>query len=315
MLLMKTNNQLPMMHTYLAGFAVLLTLFGISTPAHALSCLNPTEMIDDYVTDERFNIARVVAGTVETEGDEHDQAVTVTENLKGTTDGSVSFSHHETWDYLCAGSPVETGSEAVYITNEGTVVQVVRLDSPLYDSLMAALSEEPEEEPATETEVKRTLMQKVIGLLQQMLSLLQSDATPPVTEPAATPEELIGMSTANATTYAETNDLLFRVVEIDGVPQPTTKDYRPGRINATIENDVVVSYTVEGEETTEEVAGAHDELIGMTQTEAESYATENDVAFRIGRIDDQYLPVTMDYRPGRITAEIEADVVVDYSVE
>jgi hypothetical protein len=81
---------------------------------------------------------------------------------------------------------------------------------------------------------------------------------------------------------------------------------------------VVTSYTVEGEESEEEAgeeSGPHDEILGMTQAEAEAYAAANDVPFRVGRIDDEYLPVTMDYRPGRITAEIENGVVVDYSVE
>jgi hypothetical protein len=63
------------------------------------------------------------------------------------------------------------------------------------------------------------------------------------------------------------------------------------------------------------VASVHDASVGMSQADAEAYAAENNVSFRIGRIDGEYLPVTMDYRPGRITAEIEDGIVVEYSVE
>lgn len=304
---------------YLLGATLFVSLLALSlplAPVHALSCLNPTEMVDDYATDERYAVAHVVAGTLETEGDTHDQTVIVTENLKGTTDSSVSFSYHETWQYLCAGSPAKIGEEAVYVTSEGNVVQVITLDSPLYESLMRALEEAPEKPAVATEDTKRTLMQRVIGLLQQMLTLLRSEANPSTTEPKieAVPEDLIGMPTEKATTYAAENDFRFRIVEIDGEPQPTTKDYRPGRINAAVENGVVVSYEVEGEDASAE-AREHDEIIGMTQTEVVNYATENDITLRIGRIDEQYLPLTLDYRPGRVTAEIDDGAVSAYSVE
>lgn len=318
---MKTTNQGTTKTTYLTGVTLMALLFSLSIPlttVHALSCLNPTEMIDQYVTDERFAIARVVAGELETEGDEHDQVVTVEENLKGTFDTSVSFTYDETWQYLCAGGPAEAGTEVIYVTSEGRVAQVINLDTPLYDSLMTALGDTPQTpSPTAEEETKRTLMQRIVALLQQVIGLLQGDSHSPVIEPApvASAEALIGMTATAAEAYAKANDILFRVVEIDGEPQPVTKDYRPGRINASVENDVVVSYTVEGAEVVEEEAGLHDDIIGMTQIEAEAYAAANDIPFRIGRIDDEFLPVTMDYRPGRITAEIENAVVVDYSVE
>lgn len=332
---MKTVNQFHIKNASLVGVAVVLVLLAISIPTssvRALSCLNPSEMINDYVSEEQFDIARVVAGAIETGGDKHNQTVTVSKNLKGETSNTVSFSYNETWNYMCAGNPIEAGSEAVYVTSEGMVVQVINLNSPLYDSLVNALGETPEEtsgepteaeeptgpeEPSVaEEKTKRTLMQRVIGLLQQMITLLRNEANPPTTEPEAeaTPEDLIGMTTAKATTYAAEHDLLFRIVEIDGEPQPTTKDYRPGRINAAVENGVVVSYKIEGEDTPAE-AGAHDKIIGMTQAEAEAYAAGIDAPFRIGRIDGEYLAVTMDYRPGRITAEIDDGVVSEYSVE
>jgi uncharacterized protein YpmB len=57
------------------------------------------------------------------------------------------------------------------------------------------------------------------------------------------------------------------------------------------------------------------DYVGMTTTEAEVYAVENTVDFRTGTIDGEALPVTMDFRPGRITAEVKNDVVVGYTVE
>jgi len=59
--------------------------------------------------------------------------------------------------------------------------------------------------------------------------------------------EFIGLSPEDALALAQDNSLTFRVVERDGQQLPTTKDYRPGRINATVENDIVVSFQVEGE--------------------------------------------------------------------
>lgn len=317
---MKTINQFPINTMYLAGFTLLTALLSLSTPltaVHALSCLNPTEMINEYVTNERFAVARVVAGELETEGDEHNQIVAVQENLKGATDTSVSFTYDETWQYLCAGQPAKADTEAIYVTSEGLVSQVINLDTPLYDSLVAALTNTPETStPIIEEATKRTLMQRIIELLQQVVSLLQNDTDSPVIEPVASAAAaLIGMTTSDATAYAKANDIIFRVVKIDNESQLVTEDYRPGRINASVENDVVVNYTVEGEEVAEEDAGLHDDIIGMTQIEAEAYAEANEVDFRIGRIDDEFLPVTMDYRIGRITAEIENEVVVHYSVE
>lgn len=318
---MKIINQFPIKTTYFLSFLILTLLLSLIIPfatVHALSCVQPTEMIDEYVSDERFAIARVVAGELETDGGEHDQAVAVQENLKGTTETSVAFTYDETWQYLCAGQPAAVGTEAIYVTSEGRVSQVISLDTPFYDSLMTALANTPETPtPTTEEETKRTLMQQIIELLQQVVSLLQGDSHSPVTEPepVASAEALIGMTTNGAEAYAQANDILFRIVEIDGEPQPVTEDYRPGRINASVEDDIVVTYNIEGEEVAEEDAGPHDDIIGITQSEAEAYAEANEVAFRIGRIDGEFLPVTLDYRPGRITAEIENEVIVDYSVE
>jgi len=68
-------------------------------------------------------------------------------------------------------------------------------------------------------------------------------------------------------------------------------------------------------ETDETTPGIHDEIIGLSVAEAEVYARTNQVVFRTGTIDGESMPLTMDYRPGRITAEIKDGVVVGYTVE
>jgi hypothetical protein len=53
----------------------------------------------------------------------------------------------------------------------------------------------------------------------------------------------------------------------------------------------------------------------MTGDEAEAYAKKSNVPFRIVMKDGESLPVTMDLRPGRINAVVEAGLVVSYTIE
>jgi len=64
-----------------------------------------------------------------------------------------------------------------------------------------------------------------------------------------------------------------------------------------------------------DVLGDVDVIVGMTVAQAEAYAEATGVPFRVGFQDGEYFAVTMDYRPGRITASVEGGVVTDYSVE
>lgn len=121
----------------------------------------------------------------------------------------------------------------------------------------------------------------------------------------------IGMTVEEAEEAAEENDVRFRVVEIDGETQATTKDFRIGRINAVVESDVVIAYTVESEDNQVK----YQALIGMTSDQAEDYTEALDVEFRIGTVDGEGQPNTDDYRVGRITAETASDVVIAYTVE
>lgn len=150
-------------------------------------------------------------------------------------------------------------------------------------------------------------------------------------EPEPTPEpaaNYVGLTEAAAAALAEQNNVPFRVVERDGQPLDVTEDFRPGRINASIVDGIVTAYTVEGaaqgapeqnlepaEEPSPTAEGGHDVIIGMTEEEAEAYAEANGVEFRIGSVDGEPRSLTMDYRPGRITASIEDNVVISYTIE
>lgn len=206
------------------------------------------------------------------------------------------------------------------------------------------------------------MKQTLIGVLLLLIlgglaywALMQNDANEPapqltdeteapaqpapedVAEVPAVPADYVGLSEAEAEALAAANEVPFRVVERDGEMLSVTKDYRPGRINAVVSDEVVVSYTVEGSGEPMELdkggeqgdpnankydfgdppaaVDAHDAIIGMSQAEAEAYAAEVGVPFRIGSVDGQARPVTMDYRPGRITASTVAGVVTEYTVE
>jgi hypothetical protein len=162
--------------------------------------------------------------------------------------------------------------------------------------------------------------------------------------------DYVGMTLAEAAAQAEVRGDIFRIVEIDGEPQLVTMDYLVGRINASVVDGVVTAYTVEGEETlpgaqpigdardtidnpmfqTNESegdmsdtlsssdqggTGGHVQLIGKSVAEAEEYAEAQGAMFRIGMIDGEPQALTRDYRPGRITAEVENNTVIAYTVE
>ena len=165
-----------------------------------------------------------------------------------------------------------------------------------------------------------------VAIPEESTEPTKTPVEPEVTKPEAStePEEkdYVGLAVPDALNLAESRGVMFRIVEADGMSLPTTRDYRPGRINAETENGVVIGYTVEGSEMAEpeedealEETNSHDAIIGMTLAEAQAYAEEKEVEFRVGTVDGEPRALTMDYRPGRITAEIANDVVVSYTVE
>ena len=53
----------------------------------------------------------------------------------------------------------------------------------------------------------------------------------------------LGISPEAATSAATAAGLRSRIVRVDGVSRPVTKDYRPSRLNFTVENGKVVKIT------------------------------------------------------------------------
>ena len=102
----------------------------------------------------------------------------------------------------------------------------------------------------------------------------------------------------------------------DGQFLPATLDYRIGRINASVENDIVVDYTVEGQE---EINNEEPEMIadyvGLTLEDAMTLAEANNVPFRVVKLDDRVQPTTRDFRIGRINASVKNGIVTSFEVE
>lgn len=57
--------------------------------------------------------------------------------------------------------------------------------------------------------------------------------------------EYTGLTIEAAQELARENGVMFRIVQEDGEYYAVTMDYRPGRINAVVEDGIIVSYTVE----------------------------------------------------------------------
>lgn len=162
--------------------------------------------------------------------------------------------------------------------------------------------------------------------------LINSEKTDaPITNETTTAVEVnnsdyIGMTTVEAEAKAESEGVIFRVVEKDGQSLPAARDSREGRINASVESGIVTEYSMESRnsivEETKELEPTEETLelknavvMGVTLEEAQAYAEDNNVDFRIGSLDGDMRLVTMDHRPGRITVEIENNIVIGYSVE
>jgi hypothetical protein len=160
--------------------------------------------------------------------------------------------------------------------------------------------------------------------------------------------EYIGLTVEDAQALAKRNGVEFRISRMDDEYFMLTMDYRPGRITAEVEKGIVVDYIVEGASRPElppdrpvlwpptlspidvtivDVANEIEtiqgprtpswtgEYLGLTIEDAQALATRNGVEFRISRMDDEYFILLTDYRVGRITAEVEKGIVVDYTVE
>lgn len=72
-----------------------------------------------------------------------------------------------------------------------------------------------------------------------------STSTGITTEEFSAEASYINLTVAEAEMLAASNDVPFRVVELDGQPLPATMDYRPGRINAKVSGGLVTEVIVE----------------------------------------------------------------------
>ena len=70
-------------------------------------------------------------------------------------------------------------------------------------------------------------------------------STPSTSGETEVAEQYLGFSVEDAMVTASKNNTPFRVVELDGEPQAATMDYRPGRINATVNSGKVTAITIE----------------------------------------------------------------------
>lgn len=77
----------------------------------------------------------------------------------------------------------------------------------------------------------------------------------------------------------------------------------------------LASYLLFSQRTSNANPPSYDTIIGMSQAEASNYAKERNIPFRVYIEDGEGLMVTLDLVPGRINAEVENDVIVDYMVE
>ncbi len=57
------------------------------------------------------------------------------------------------------------------------------------------------------------------------------------------------------------------------------------------------------------------DYIGLTIEQAQSLAETNGVSFRVVAQDDEFFPVTMDYRPGRINATVRDGLIISVDIE
>lgn len=97
------------------------------------------------------------------------------------------------------------------------------------------------------------LMNKILSASFLVLTSFLLSACVTLTE-APSPESPVeqsqdsytGLSVQGAMEKAKSKGVSFRVVQQDGEFFAVTMDFRPGRINAVVDNGVVVSFEVEG---------------------------------------------------------------------
>ncbi len=174
--------------------------------------------------------------------------------------------------------------------------------------------------------MKKTILISTLMLGTVALAACEPNATTTVGSPNPTKPvkpivnqnaDYVGLTEEAAVQLAESRGARFRVVERDGQSLPITKDYIVGRINATVQNGIVVKYEIEGKPQNIPATppATATDYRGLTESAAAQLAETRQVPFRVVKRDGEALAVTMDYRPGRINAEVEKGIVVNYQVE
>ena len=116
----------------------------------------------------------------------------------------------------------------------------------------------------------------------------------------------------------------WRVVQRDCEGLAVTEDWRPGRVNLSVIDDLVVGWQIEAVEhahgstwcannadDTDPVHG----ILGVELFEAAAILDTKEVTWRLTGRDCEPLPVTMDLQPGRLNLATFFGVVVRYSIE
>ena len=158
----------------------------IPASAAALSCLSPTEHIPMIVEEGDHDIFEgEITATTKTDGNVTEVQVAVTRNIVGEVAEEVTlqYEYHDTWAYLCVSEPGEIGETEIFIVreNEDSQYYVTHsfepgswFDDILSDALSGSTTPSEITSETENDEASRTLMQQVINLLEELLSLLQN---------------------------------------------------------------------------------------------------------------------------------------------
>ena len=128
----------------------------------------------------------------------------------------------------------------------------------------------------------------------------------------------IGCTAATATLLTETPEEIAFELVVGITSDALARSCRAGEFNLRVDlalnedgTGKRISWTQPTEDrpilVTPELA--LNDFVGLTQDEAIATAQENLIAWRIARIDDEFLPLTDDFNPGRITFQIDDGVV------
>lgn len=128
----------------------------------------------------------------------------------------------------------------------------------------------------------------------------------------------IGCTAATATLLTETPEEIAFELVVGITSDALARSCRAGEFNLRVDlalnedgTGKRISWTQPTEDrpilVTPELA--LNDFVGLAQDEAIATAQENLIAWRIARIDDEFLPLTDDFNPGRITFQIDDGVV------